>query len=350
MIPLKMSEQKLTWLDQIGKRPGMYVGDLSIHGLKNMLGYFFDDILENATNRVELNLDFNVNNYIALTVSKIDTSLFVKTLDNLITGNNLVAFGLPVIIALSEQAEIRFSNKGSLFSLSSRNGNYNCSKTPYSENIDFIKIEYKIDQSVFKLTELSYEVFNQFLRKYAFLNTCLKIISNDNRTKIRQTNLFDYPNGLSHQLDFKIGEQLYGQSFFRLDLSVKIDEYHYQICISYQDIWLGQAHVMTYANYDELIYGGSLEIGVVDGILLAVKLLADSRKISIDRRKIREQLILLAVIKGKNFNFYGSTKTKLNMPKVRKAVKEFVSDKILKYLAENETIEEQLLSKLTKHE
>lgn len=345
-----MTEQKLTIIDHIRKRPGMYVGDLSIGGLKSMLGYFFDDILKINTNQTEINIDFETNDFIALKVCNIKTSLFIKTLENLKTDNNFVSVGLPVIIALSEQTEIKISNNGSIFSLSSKNGNYEYQKTPFYENVDYIEVKYKTDKTIFKATELNYEVFNQFLRKYAYINTTCRIVSHDSRMQILQTNLFDYPNGLSHLIDFKIGEQLYGQSFFRLDLSAKIDEYDCQVCISYQDIWLGQTQIMTYANYDELIYGGSLESGVIDGLFLAIKQLADKKKIVIDRRKIKKQLILLAAIKGENLNFYGSTKTKLNMPKVRKNIKVFVAEKTLKYLKENKSIEEEILNKLVKDE
>lgn len=344
-----MTEQELTQIENIRKRPAMYIGDLSIRGLKSMLRFFFDDIRKANCNKIDITIEFKSSSQIALCIENIDTKIFIETIERLKEENKLVTYGLPVIIALSEQLNLKIVSNSSLLTLTSKKGNYEYLKKTITNKTDSIEIEYKIDQTIFNETKINYEVFNQFLRKYVFINTSFRVISIDSRTKIRQTNLFDYPKGLSDQLDFKIGEQLYGQSFFRLDLSTKTDSYEYQICISYQDIWLSQTIIQTYANDDELIYGGSLEQGILDGLFVAVKKIADKKQINIDRRKLKDQLILLAVIKGDKFGFEGSTKTKINMPKVRKYVKEFVAEQTTKYLADNIDIENKILNKFAKY-
>lgn len=345
-----MTEQKLNLIEHIRKRPGMYVGDLYIRGIKTMLGYFFDDILKESSNKFDININFKTNNRIAIFIENINTELFIETVENLNLENKIVSFGLPLIIALCEQVNLKIINNSSISTLTSTKGNYEFKKKTISKNTDSIEIEFDIDQAIFKHTELNYEAFNQFFRKYVFINTNCRIISHDSRTDIKQTNLFDYPKGLSQQLDFRIEEQLYGQSFFRLDLITKKGKFEYQICISYQDIWLSQTIIQTYANYDELIYGGSLEQGILDGIFYAIKKIADKKQITIDRRNLKEQLILLAVIKGDNFGFEGSTKTKIYMPKVRKHIKEFVAEQTIKYLTDNIDVELKMLKKFTKYE
>lgn len=344
-----MTKQKLTLIEHIRKRPAMYIGNLSIRGLKSMLGYFFDDILKANSCKIDINIEFKNSNQIALSIESIDTNVFIETIERLDEENKLVTLGLPVIIALSEQLNLKIISNSSLLILTSKKGNYEYFKKPITNKTNRIEIEFNIDQTIFNETEIIYEVFNQFLRKYVFINTSFRIISSDSRTDVSQTIFFDYPKGLSQQLDFKIGEQLYGQSFFRLDLSTKIDNYEYQICVSYQDIWLSQTIIQTYANYDELIYGGSLEQGVLDGLFMAIKQTADKKQITIDRQNLKSQLILLAVIKGDNFGFEGSTKTKIYMPKVRKCVKKFVAEQVIKYLADNTDIELKILNKFTKY-
>ncbi|MCW0487167.1 hypothetical protein [Riemerella anatipestifer] len=345
-----MAEHKLNLIERIRRRPGMYVGDLCIRGIKTMLGCFFEDILENSSNKLDINIDFKTNDIIALFVKNLNTELFIETVENLNIENKIVPLGLPVIIALSEQVNLKIISNSSVLTLTSTKGDYEFKNKLITKKADSIDLEFKIDRTIFNEVELNYESFNQFFRKYTFINTNCRIISHDNRTDIKQTNLFDYPRGLSQQLDLKIAEQLYGKSFFRLDLSTKIDNYEYQICISYQDIWLSQTIIQTYANYDELLNGGSLEKGILDGLYLAIKEIAYKREIVIDRRKLKEELILLAVIKGNNFHFCGSTKVEIYMPKVRKKIKEFVCEKALLYLSENKHIENQILNKMTKYE
>lgn len=332
-------------IEHIRKRPGMYIGEMSIRGLKTLLGYFFDDILSNKIGKPEIVIDFRKNNWINLKIINIDTALFVKIINDLEIEKSFEIFGLPVIIALSEQTKIKITHGTSLLFLTSTQGTYEYTATTTQHESDNLEIEFKPDEAIFKEIILDYEVLNQFIRRYAFINNNLKIVSIDNRKEVKQVNLFDYPNGISHQLDFKIGEQHYGEPFFRLDLKTKIGEYEYQICFSYQNIWLGQTYIMTYANYDELIHGGSLEQGVLEGIKSALQKLADKRNVAIDRRKIKEQLILIAVVKGENFSFHGSVKTKLNMPKIRKEIKQYVAKQMLAYLANNYEIEQKFLTK-----
>jgi DNA gyrase/topoisomerase IV subunit B len=345
-----MTTEALTIIDHIKMRPAMYIGDLSIRGLKTMFRHFFDDILNNNRGNIEISIELKTDNLINLKVNNIDTDIFLKTIDSLNAEKKFVSFGLPVIIALSEQIELTIAKKSLLLSLNAQNGVYKHAVSTSESEINFIEIDFKIDLTVFKDVILDYEILNQFIRRYALIYKNFKFVSIDSRKETKQVNIFEYPNGLSHQLDFKIGEQYYGKSFFRLDLNTRIEEYEYQICFSYQNVWLGQTYILTYANYDELIFGGSFEKGILEGITLALKKLVDKRQIEIDKRKIKEQLILVAAIKGDNFDFCGSTKAKLNMPQVRKVIKEYVTEQILTYLSDKKDIEEEFINKHRKNE
>lgn len=343
-----MTEESFTIIDHIRRRPGMYVGDLHFSGLRTMIGYFFDETLTKNKNRIDVTIEFKRNHWISIKIDNTDTSLFVKTIENLKAEKTYVSIGIPIIIALSERAEIKIVKDTKAFSLHSSKGQYEYSISASDQNSDSIEVDYQIDNSIFKDTTVNYEVINHFLRKYAYINTECRITSIDSTKQTIQKNIFEYPNGLSHKLDYKIAIQLYARSFFRLDLNTKIEDYEYQICISYQNSWLKETIITTYANYDELIYGGSLEKGIIDGLNNAIKQTAKTENIEIENRKIREQLIIFAVIKGDNFDFSGSTKTELQMPKVRKDIKNYISKNVIAYLADNETIKNKLLNHLMK--
>jgi DNA gyrase subunit B len=343
-----MTAQKLKIIEHIRKRPAMYVGSMNFHGVKTMLGYFIEDILDVSNSKIDINIEIKSNNSIAVIIENIDATLLLESVNYLTEENNYKSLALPVIIALSKKVNLKITNNSTFISLTSSNGNFLINTKKITPKTNTIEIEFQIDKSFFKETELNYEALNQFLKKYAFLNSNCRMISIDSRKNIQQTILFDYPKGLSQQLDLILAQQQFVHSFFRLDLLTKLDNYEYQICFSYQNLWDCKTTIQTFANYDELIYGGSLEKGILDGLFLALKQIANKMKIKFDKRKLKEQLILLAVIKGDNIYFCGPTKTKIDFPKVRKNVKQFVCDKTLKYLSENEQIEKQLLNKLEK--
>lgn len=340
-----MKHQNLTLIDHIRKRPGMFIGYLSFHGIINIVAFFLDDILINNKGKFEVNIYFHKNNYIAIEIKNINTNLFTESIEKLTNDKGFVSLGLPIIIALGEQAEINISNNGTIYTLSSKNGNYQYSKAISNHEDSHLKVNFKADEAIFESNlDLNYEVFNQFFRKYSSIHFNCKIISRENRTPIAQTICFNYPKGLSNILDLKIAKQDQSPPFLRLDLITQIDNYEYQICFSFHSFLYRQTKIKTFANYDELIYGGSLEDGIIDGLFLAFKELANKKNIEVSRKKIKKHLILMAAIKGENFNFYRSTRTELNMPKVRKAIKQFVADRTLIYLKENNMLVDKILN------
>lgn len=347
-----MCESKLNLIQNIRRRPGMYIGDLTIRGLKNMIGYFLDDIQKDNSSNIEITIEFKKDNWVKIQVNKIDTSLFAETISSLNTDNKFISLGLPVMIALSEEIKINVQKLPSLISLWANKGIYEYAATTAIDKIDRIEVNFKIDFDIFNSFSFNYEIINGFIRKYAFIYSNFKIVSIDSTKDIKQTNLFEYPNGVSDQLDYKIAEQLHGIPLLRLDLKVNIDEYDYQICFCYLDIWLGQTYIATYANYDELIFGGSLENGILDGIILTFQEYSKSykNKVKINYKSAKEQLILIAVAKGHNFNFAGSTKCKLEMPKMRKSIKQYVYNQLNYYLKTNEAIAEKVLDKFRIYE
>jgi DNA gyrase/topoisomerase IV subunit B len=92
-----------------------------------------------------------------------------------------VSFGLPVIIALSEQIELTIAKKSLLLSLNAQNGVYKHAVSTSESEINFIEIDFKIDLTVFKDVILDYEILNQFIRRYALIYKNFKFVSIDSR-------------------------------------------------------------------------------------------------------------------------------------------------------------------------
>jgi DNA gyrase/topoisomerase IV subunit B len=49
-----MSKQESTFVESIRMRPAMYAGDLTLRGIKNMLGYLFEEITSDQLLYVEI--------------------------------------------------------------------------------------------------------------------------------------------------------------------------------------------------------------------------------------------------------------------------------------------------------
>lgn len=333
--------------EHIRKRPGMYLGDLSFPGLKNLFGYLLEDMLDNSNHPVDISIEFKPDNRVSVVAEGLDTNLFVAIVYDLNTQFSSLGYGLPVIIALSEYACIHICNNASVILLNSERSQFDLSEDKSSTKLNRLTIDFKLEECFFENRVFDYEILNQYFAKFALLNSKARIVSIDSRGSIQQTNLFIYPDGLSHHLDLNIGAQLYGKPFMRLDIKARIEDYDYDICFAWLDIWLGQTNVTTFANYDTLILGGSFEQGILDGIRIVLKKLALEKGLAPDIASLKKQFLLSAAVKGADMVFSGATKTKLHMPAIRRQTRHLVSDRLADYLAGNREAEAAFLKKHT---
>ena len=318
-------------IEFVRKRPGMYIGEMGMRGFKSMLGYLFDELLKDLNTKSEIAVSFIKNDWIRIEAQKIDTKHFLRVLHS--SDENLIHFGylsLPVLVALSEELTVQVNGFNSVTNLSAKKGNFIITPSAFQGKKQGLTLDFKLDSGLFQPFEMSYEIINQFIRKYAFLNPGCKITSIDNRTKNDQKNIYDYPLGVSHQLDYEIGMRFYGHPLLRFDFKTIIKEYSYQISFCYMDSWLDKAKITSFADDKELIFGGSLIEGVLDGIIASVKKnhKIGEADINIDRKKVKEGLILVAAVRGKNLVFAGCTKEKLEMPRMRRQIRKYISSEL----------------------
>ncbi len=354
-------EKNLTVIDQIRKRPGMYLGEFSIVGFKNILSYFFNEIQSNNVLRTEILVEFLANGFIKIEAKNVDTFDYAEILwsgfpNKLFSSQNKKSdyfFGLQVVVALSKEVKIEVQTPTDFILLNAKKGVFEVKSSAIKSAESSINIEFELDYDIWRKDfSINYEVINDFIRKYALINNDYRIKSIDNRAENTQIAIFDYPNGLSHQLDYLIGTHTYhGGIFMRMDLKTKTDKHQFEICFAYLDCWVSKPSISTYANNDKLIFGGSLEKGIIEGIVLAVKKLAKEKNapIDINYKKAQPQLLLIASIKGDKFDFTGSVKAKINMPEVCKTIKGFVSEQTYLFFSQNEDVAKMMLKHFQKY-
>lgn len=342
-----MNQIELTPIEHIRKRPGMYVGEMSIYGFQTILSYLFEDFEKEIKSKTEIKFELNSDNCIKIEIENIETLVFIDTINNLNQFKESHCFSLPVLIGLSEEIKIRIENNQNVTILNSKNGIYNVHSEPVFKKIKKIEIEFSLDKILFKNLKISYELLNLFIRKYAYLNTNIKIISKYISTSNNQINIFNYPKGLEEILEIKIAEIALKTPDFKINVKTKVNEYEFDICFTYQYNWLNRNFISTFANQNELIFGGSLENGILDGIILALKNNAKEKNenIEINYKTAKQELFLIAKVKGNDFTFGGATKSKLEMPKMRKQIKDFVFKEVAFFLKENPNINSQLMER-----
>ncbi|MGG9960756.1 hypothetical protein [Ferruginibacter sp. SUN106] len=338
--------EEISLSEHIRKRPAMFIGGLNIAGFNYMLETFFEELLKDCNKGPVFEIDFYPLSRFKLKVINVDTTKLFFRIEHL---NSKGSLGLAVFVTLNSNISISTDLSTSLI-LQGKNGNNKITIPASVPDKSNIIIDYTLDTETFKEISFSYEQINIFLRQFAFLNPALKIISIDRMTEELQRNVFCYPTGVLKQLDFILSKQLYEKPLLRLNIEKQTDKFFYQIGICYAYLYIEKAVIKSYAGNTETYLGGSLPDGIIAGLIQAIKHAAqkDNLEITISKKLVLEDLNLIAAVKGEDLVFYGSTKRKLGMPKLRNEVKQIVFEEMTAYFEANPTVKEKVVDKFRK--
>ncbi|MBP6731675.1 MAG: hypothetical protein KA149_06440 [Chitinophagales bacterium] len=315
----------------------MYIGDLQQTGFKNLLGYFLEDITKHALEKPSLGFQFYRGNRFSIEIKNIATNNFLDIINSMQTTFK-DCFGIKVLSALSSVIKISIVNKPSVITYLGGAGNLTCETSTSEESENKVLIDCTLDASIFKTFEIHYDHANAYLKQFAMLNPGLQIISIDNTTDEQQRRVFSYPTGVLHEFDFALASEPYNpKQQMLLKLTETVDEYEYRIGICYSDRYTQNSFLKSYAGNIHTFENGSLVDGILAGIKQTVKTLGKQKNVVvlITRKEILRNLTLIAAIKGPDYNWYGSTKWKLEMPKVQKEVHKLVFNKLTAYFEAN---------------
>lgn len=338
-------KSKFGW-NQIIQRPSMFIGDTERTGLGEMLLFFLEEITALKTAEVFLVFEIFPNNKFSLRIKGIDNARFIKKLEALRNEDNLKdSVGLAVFLSLNTRISVRVNDYTSSFVLKGKEYvyKYTTSSTQQSENDIFI--EYELHHGVFKNFTLEYAYLYDFAKRFCYLNPAIKITLVDRTGVDFQQNVFYSPLGIFNLLDDVIAQERYERSFVRLNIEGKYNAYSFQVGLSYTHS--ENAVIKTFANNKEMFLGGSLQDGVIDGVLLALKerTAKQNATVNIDRKRVKKGLFAIAAINGTNLQYRGPLKAKLGMPIIKKVVEKMVSTHLSRYLRENPVASAVLLGK-----
>ncbi len=334
----------------IRKRPGMFIGSVNFLGFKNMFGSWLDDIAKNNLSNLTIEIEYHQENHFKLKVSEIEVKTLLESIYSLNTINHnlLNGFGLAVIICLNQKVNVSIKNELYSVNVIANKGELSIHENFSQSNQVDLEIEFEVDLELFPSIIINYFELDKLFEKYSMIYPNLKIITTYFIGEKKVKNTFHNPNGTKHWLDFIINDNLVSKPVFRVDCNAIIDEYTYQISLAFCDTELQEnKFLITYANSNELFLGGSLLQGVLDGVSKALKVLANQHNSSsiINYNTIKKHLILVAVFKGSNFEYNSATRSRIGMPNIRRASKNFIHQQLLHNLIDKEALIRELLSK-----
>ncbi len=348
------SIQVLTMREAILKRPGMYIGNPDLRGYNQMIAYLLEDLLDENEGDVLFEAEFHPKKRTSLKIRHVQLQPLIDYLAEFAVDFEqgrpaLIRFGLPVLCTLSEFTEVGIDHAGERIVFKGINGVLETTRTPSEAKEEMISIDFVCDKKIFKDFEIDYDIVNLLFRRFAILNPSLKIISTDLSSAEMQRNVYCFPGGIFKEMDYQEAQLKYSGLKMRLDLEERINGYDYQISIAYGELWPETTVIRTYAANIETFLGGSLEDGVLDGLLSAMRQLISENQLDfvLNKKELKRQLIMIAAVKGPAIVFSGSIKAALGMPQVRKAAKVLVSGKVKEYLAANPAIAEKMLEQFS---
>jgi DNA gyrase/topoisomerase IV subunit B len=335
-VYLRMSQEikTLTWQEAIRLRPGMYVGGLNTKGFLVMMEYLLGEIIEQANGKAVITFRFLPDKQFEIGVSDFVADQLIDRLSYLDRGGRPPDLGFSVLICLSKSIELQLETPSQSMSVKGGMGDFLVERTASTDKKHGLRINFVPDETIFKDLITDYGYINEFLKKFAYLNPEIKLISMDERGELQRT-VLEYPDGMKRKLDHVLADQWNKNHHLRFDLKHEANGYSYQLHFCYKPSWPPTHSVQSYANNYETVLGGSLVNGVLYGIKKAVLEMNVEIAKPLGKKKLMQDIVLFAGVKGTDFRYAGATKWTLDMPAIQNDICDYVYLKVKERIAEN---------------
>ena len=380
--------QVLEGLEHVRKRPGMYIGSVSVRGLHHCVYEIVDNAVDEALAGYCKNIYVTIEPGNIICVeddgrgipvdihpkTKISAAETVYTKLNAggkfggdsgykVSGG-LHGVGASVVNALSEWLEVTIQRDGGIFQMSFERGKTvkplerigNSDKTG-------TKVRFLADNTIFESLNYEYEVLEKRFREMAFLTKGLKISIEDKRPEEKQ----ETENGEEVEKEEKIKKAEFcfegGLNSFveylnknkekinQLPIYIEKEDGEVPIEIAIQYTTAYSENIYTFVNNINTIEGGTHLEGFKRAVTKVFNDYARSHGIIKDKdpnlqgEDIREGMTAVISVKVKDPQFEGQTKTKLGNSNVAGIVANAVNEALSTFLEENPNIGKAILEK-----
>ena len=365
--------QVLEGLEAVRKRPGMYIGSVSIRGLHHLVYEIVDNCVDEALagycTRIIVKIEpgniisvedngrgIPVDIHPKTHISAAETVYTVLHAGGKFGGDSgykvsggLHGVGASVVNALSEWTEVTIQRDGGIFQMKFQRGKTVEKLTRIGDsNKTGTKVRFLADGTIFETLNYDYDTLEERFREMAFLTKGLYISIEDLREETPKKAEFCYEGGLRSFVEFlnKKKEVINKDPIY---IEKVIQDVPVEIAMQYTTSY--NENILSFVNNINTIEGGTHLEGFKRGLTKVFNEYARThgflkeKDSNLQGEDIREGLTAVISVKVKEPQFEGQTKTKLGNSNVAGIVQSVVVDTLSAFLEENPNISKVILDK-----
>jgi DNA gyrase subunit B len=359
--------QVLKGLEAVRRRPAMYIGDTTTHGLHHLVYEIVDNSIDEAMAGFCTKIQVIINKDESITVIDngrgipVDKHKEMKksALEVIMTvlhaggkfdhstykvSGGLHGVGASVVNALSEWCEVEVYRDGQIYFQKYQRGlpTAPVKKLRATKNTG-TKTTFLADSNIFTKVTYNFETLANRLRELAFLNKGLRISLKDARDGNQEE--FYYKGGLIEFIKY------IDQSRTALHKSIYIsgerEGVEVEIAFEYNDSY--SDNIFTYCNNVNTIEGGTHLHGFKSALTRTLNYYGNKnnllKNIQLQGDDVREGLTSVVSVKVGEPQFEGQTKTKLGNSEVRGVVESIFNESLAEFLEQNPSVGRKIIDK-----
>ena len=365
--------QVLEGLEAVRKRPGMYIGSVSIRGLHHLVYEIVDNCVDEALAGycTHIHIIIEKGNIISVEddgrgipvdihpkthISAAETVYTVLHAGGKFGGDSgykvsggLHGVGASVVNALSKWTEVTIERDGGKYKMKFQRGKTTEKLTRLGDSKKTgTKVRFLADSTIFETLEYDFGTLEERFREIAFLNKGLHITIEDQRNDENlKKSEFCFEGGLISFVEFlnQNKEKIHPTPIY----IEKDGEVPVEIALQYTTAYT--ENIYTFVNNINTIEGGTHLEGFKRGITKVFNDYARAHNILKEKdsnllgEDIREGMTAVISVKVKEPQFEGQTKTKLGNSVVTGIVQSMVVEVLAPFLEENPSVAKAILEK-----
>ena len=364
--------QVLEGLEAVRKRPGMYIGSVSVRGLHHLVYEIVDNSVDEALagycKNIKVTIEpgniicveddgrgIPIDKHAKTGLSAAETVYTVLHAGGKFGGDSgykvsggLHGVGASVVNALSEWTEVTIQRDGGIHQMSFERGKTVKPLTRIGDSKKTgTKVRFYADSTIFETLEYEYDVLENRFREMAFLTKGLSIELEDQREEVPRTAKFCFEGGLNSFVEYlnRSKEKLHPQPIY----IEKEGDFPVEIAIQYTTSY--SESIYTFVNNINTIEGGTHLEGFKRSLTKVFNDYARAKNILKEKDAnlvgddIREGITAVISVKVKEPQFEGQTKTKLGNSEVAGIVQSMVNEHLANFLEENPNVGKAILEK-----